>query len=222
MSEKLSGPMLAPNSGAPEQLVVLLHGYGSDGQDLISLAPHLSDILPNALFVAPNAPNPCDMSPSGYQWFPLDLDRDISRLEGAENARPILGAFLSDLWQETGLSAKDTLLVGFSQGAMVSLDVGLRLEEKLLGIISFSGGVIAPQNIADELKSRPPVLLIHGSEDGVVPPRMSILGCEALKEAGVNAQIHISPATAHSISPDGLEAARAFTRGAIAGHRSKS
>lgn len=216
MSEKLSGPMVAPKSGAekPSQLVVLLHGYGSDGQDLISLAPYLQDILPDAMFVAPNAPSACDMNSSGYQWFPLDLDRDISRLEGSANARPVIDGFLKDLWAETGLSAKETLLVGFSQGAMMSLDVGLRLEDDLMGILAFSGGVIDPENISSAITAKPPVLLVHGADDDVVPVRMSVLGCEALKEAGVNAQIHISPATPHSISQDGLEAGRAFVRGA--------
>lgn len=222
MSEKLSGPMLAPKSGAPEQVVVLVHGYGSDGQDLISLAPYLQDILPNALFVAPNAPHACDMNPAGYQWFPLDLDRDISRLQGAETTRPVLGGFLQDLWDETGLSAADTLLIGFSQGAMVSLDTGVRLADRLMGIVSFSGGVISPENLEAEIKTRPPVLLVHGSDDDVVPVKMSIVGCEALKASGVNAQLHISPRTAHSISQDGLEAARAFARGALTARMSKS
>jgi len=198
-----------------------LHGYGSDGHDLISLAPLFQDLLPDALFIAPNAPDVCDMNPSGYQWFPLDLDRDLSRLEGAGKARPVIKGLLADLWAETGLSARDTLLMGFSQGGMIALDVGLRLDGSLMGIISFSGGVIDPETVQRELLARPPVLLVHGAEDDVVPVQLSLVGCEALKLAGVNAQFHLSPNTAHSIAQDGLEAARAFTRGAVGASRQK-
>ena len=210
MSHKLSGPMVAPLSGETKQLVVLLHGYGSDGDDLISLAQYWREMLPDAMFIAPNGPSPCDINPAGYQWFPLDLDREISRLVGSEKIRPVVLEFLEDLWAETGLGAKDTLLGGFSQGAMVALDVGLRLPETLMGIIGFSGGVIDSAEVKNLIKSKPAVCLVHGGEDDVVPAGMSVRGSQALKAEGVEVDLHISPGVGHSIAPDGMEVANAF------------
>lgn len=215
MSMTLTGPMIAPSSGTPRQLVVLLHGYGSDGNDLITLASYWQPVLPEAAFIAPNAPSACDINPAGYQWFPLDLDREISRLTGMEAARPVVQGFLEGLWENTGLGAQDTVLAGFSQGAMLALDTGLRLEERLAGIIAFSGGIPAPEEIGAAIRSKPPVCLIHGAEDDVVPVLMSVRGAEALKKAGVAAELHISPGVGHTIAPDGLEAASAFL-GALA------
>lgn len=210
MSEQLSGPMLPPREGEAQQLVVLLHGYGSDGQDLISLAPYLQDLLPHAAFVAPNAPNACAINPAGFEWFPLDLDREISRLEGIDSTRPVIRSFLTELWNGSGLGPGDTILGGFSQGAMIALDSGLRLDEPLKAILSFSGGIVSPETIGTEIKSKPPVCLVHGEIDDVVPPSMSVQGEKALKEAGVGVQLHLSPGVGHSISPDGLNFARGF------------
>lgn len=213
MTVKLSGPMVGPSSDNPNRLVVLLHGYGSDGNDLIGLAPNWRPVMPDALFVAPNGPHPCDINPQGYQWFPLDLNREISRLTGGAAARPIIEGFLTDLWAETGLGPEDTILGGFSQGAMMALDVGLRLETPLQGIVAFSGGVIDPDNFAEHIKSRPPVCLVHGAEDDVVPVSMSVVGGEVLKKAGLDVTVHVSPGAGHTIAPDGLQVAGEFLRG---------
>lgn len=215
-SEKLSGPMVPSSSGTTKQIVVLLHGYGSDGQDLISLAPYWSQLLPDAMFVAPNAPSKCDINPAGYQWFPLDLDRGISRLTGSEMVRPVVQEFLNSLWEETGLTAAETILVGFSQGAMMVLDVGLRLETPVKGIVAFSGGLISPETIGDAIKSKPPVMFIHGEADDVVPVAMSVLGHQALQGLGVQSHIHISPGSGHTIAQDGMQAATGFI-GELAG-----
>ncbi len=213
MTEKLAGPMVEPESSNPDTLVILLHGYGSDGNDLIALAPYWQDLFPNALFMAPNAPSPCDINPAGYQWFPLDLDREVSRLEGGEIARPPINAFLEQVWLETGLGPKDTILGGFSQGAMMALDVGLRLSDPLKGIVAFSGGLIDPDAMKSEICSHPPVCLVHGGQDDVVPVRMSVAGGETLKEAGCAVTVHISPGVGHAIAPDGLEVAHTFLGG---------
>ena len=131
---KLSGPLLAPRSGAaPKQIVVLLHGYGADGGDLIGLGHHWGQALPDTLFVAPNAPMPCAGNPFGFEWFPLAVDRIAGRIEGARNAAPMITEFLDDLWAQTGLTAADTFLTGFSQGAMMALHVGTALPHKLKG-----------------------------------------------------------------------------------------
>ena len=203
--------MLPPAAGgAPRQAVVLLHGYGSDGNDLIDLGRYWAGALPEALFVAPDAPQPCAGNPFGYQWFALDLDRTISRVTGVPQTRQVLLDFLIGLWAQTGLSARDTFLVGFSQGAMMALHVGLSLDQPLLGIVSFSGALIPPEGFGEGLLARPPVCLVHGDMDQVVDPDLSRQAAAALEAAGYDARLHISAGTAHGISPDGLDFATGF------------
>lgn len=211
---KLSGPMLPPVSGNAKSIVVLLHGYGSDGRDLISLGQFWRDSFPDTMFVAPNAPEVCGGNPYGFQWFPLDLagGRDLARLEGAETAAPVVTAFLHDLWAQTGLTPGQTILGGFSQGAMMALYAGLRLPEPLLGIIACSGLIVSPEKLRTEIVSKPPVLLIHGDIDDVVPAMGSQAALPTLLDLGVETQLHISPGTGHSIAQDGLDAATAFLR----------
>lgn len=206
----LSGPELPPASGTARQLVVVLHGYGADGQDLIGLGEHWRKILPDALFVAPNAHEPCGGAPFGFQWFALDLDRGVARLIGSQAARPVIGAYLDSLWARTGLGPAETVLVGFSQGAMMALDVGLRLPTPLLGIVAFSGMVIAPETLAAEIGSKPPVALIHGEEDPIVPVEGSLAARKVLEELGVPVTLHLSPGMPHTIAPDGLDFATRF------------
>lgn len=209
--QKLSGPMLPPATGGmPRQLVVLLHGYGADGNDLIDLGRYWAQALPEALFVAPNAPEPCAENPFGYQWFALALDRTISRLTGVPASRGVLARFLDELWGQTGLSARDTFLVGFSQGAMMALHVGLSLPEAPLGIVSFSGALIPPEGFGDGLPARPPVCLVHGDSDQVVDPALSREAAETLAAAGYDVSYLVSPGTAHGIAADGLDFATGF------------
>ncbi|MCF6326247.1 MAG: alpha/beta hydrolase [Devosiaceae bacterium] len=212
MSEQLSGPMLAPKTGKAKKLMVLLHGYGSDGNDLIGLARYWQSALPEMLFVAPNAPQKCPMNPAGYQWFDLDLNREISRLTGSKNARPVLQKFLDQLWEQTGFDASETFLVGFSQGGMMALDVGLRLEKQPLGIISFSGGLIGEDNWESDIKIKPPVCLVHGEADDVVPVSMSINSKTRLEKINIKTAMQIEPGLGHTISVEGLGFALAFMR----------
>jgi phospholipase/carboxylesterase len=202
---KLSGPMLPPrDGGAPKQVAVLLHGYGSDGADLIGLAPYWRDVLPGALFVTPNAPEPCRDNPGGYQWFPIDSARPEFRADGAAKARPILAEFLADLWTQTSLAAKDTILVGFSQGAMMALHLGLGLSPPPMGIISFSGALIPPDGVLDRVGSKPPICLIHGDRDGVVDPAFSAEAFALLQSKGFPVRYHVEAGAAHTITEDGL------------------
>lgn len=212
MKETLSGPMVPPKSGKAKKAVVLLHGYGSDGNDLISLAQFWQQEMADAMFVAPNAPDRCDINPMGFQWFPLAVDRVSSRMTGAETARAVIVEFLEALWAQTGLRAADTFLVGFSQGGMMALDVGLRLSAPLSGIVSFSGGLIGVETIEKEIKSKPPVCLIHGKADDVVPFQMSEAGHEALKHLDVKTALRLEPGVGHTISMEGLGFALAFMR----------
>jgi phospholipase/carboxylesterase len=214
---RLSGPMLAPASGTlPRQLVVLLHGYGSDGSDLIALGRHWQELLPDALFVSPNAHEACSENPQGYQWFALDLDRRESLVSGLPMARPVVVEFLKAIWAQTGLTAQDTILVGFSQGAMMALHVGTSLEEQLLGIIAFSGAFVEPEGFMNGNKARPPVCLVHGELDAVVDADLSRQAAEQLAGLGFEVSYHVSPGVGHGISPDGLAFASAFIAGVSA------
>jgi len=208
---KLSGPMVTPKSGAaPRQVVVLLHGYGSDGADLIGLAGPWRDILPDALFVAPNGPAPCAINPGGYEWFPLERDDPDYRVAGARLAQPIIAEFLGDLWRQTGLGPAETLLCGFSQGAMMALNVALTLDTAVMGVVAFSGALIAPADFADYAGPRPPVCLVHGDRDPVVDVEMSVAAAAALNDRGFDVALHISPGSDHTIAQDGLAFASAF------------
>ena len=210
---KLSGPMLAPKSGgAAKQVVVLLHGYGSDGADLIGLAPYWQDALPEALFVSPNAPEQCRQLASGFQWFDVSFvgDRLASRQMGVVNARPVLVDFLNDLWTQTGVAPEQTILAGFSQGAMMALHVGLSLPQRLMGIIAFSGAFLPPEEFGTDAFGRPPVCLVHGDMDEVVDPELSADADVALRLAGFDVSYHVSAGVGHGIAPDGLTFATEF------------
>ncbi|HHB83127.1 MAG TPA: phospholipase [Devosia sp.] len=212
MSAQLSGPMLAPKEGAVKRLVVLLHGYGSDGNDLIALGQYWQPQMPDTLFVAPNAHERCQLNPAGYQWFPLELDKEMSRLKGADTARPVIENFLTSLWAQTGLGPKETFLAGFSQGGMMALNVGLRLEEDLLGILSFSGGLIGEDNGMEGITAKPPICLVHGTADDVVPVSLSQNSLITLKEKGYKVAMHLDKGGGHAISAEGLGFALAFMR----------
>lgn len=205
---KLSGPMLPPKSGGmPKQLMVLLHGYGADGRDLIGIGGEWRDAYPDMLFVSPNAPWPCGRNPGGFEWFALS-DRPVEdfRREGADMARPVIVNFLIDLWAQTGLSARDTVLAGFSQGAMMALHTALSLDQAVRAVLSFSGALIPPA----QPWATPPVALIHGDLDGVVPVRLSYDAETALKAAGVETELFIEPGMSHGIAPEGLGFAGRF------------
>lgn len=212
---KLSGPMIAPADGeAPDSAVVLLHGYGSDGHDLIALAPHWQPILPRALFVSPHAPEPAAMTAMGHQWFKIDFagDRLASRQTGVIAARAVVAEFLGDLWSQTGVTPGRTILAGFSQGAMMALHVGMSLPsgQALMGVIGFSGAFVPPEGFGREDLARPPVCLVHGDLDEVVDPNLSAEASAVLGAAGVHVDYHISRGVGHGISPDGLQFASDF------------
>jgi phospholipase/carboxylesterase len=208
---KLNGPLLPPRSGRPAtQAVILLHGYGADGSDLISLGQHWGQLLPDAMFIAPNAPEPCAGSPFGFQWFALNVDRIAGRIEGAKTAAPILKEFLADLWAQTGIAPAQTILAGFSQGAMMALHVGTSLAEELAGIIAFSGAFVPADGFAEGKFAKPPVTLIHGELDQVVDADLSRQAATELSASGFEVSLHISANTAHGIAPDGLDFATSF------------
>ncbi|MDP9195670.1 MAG: prolyl oligopeptidase family serine peptidase [Pseudomonadota bacterium] len=194
----------------PDSLVILLHGLGADGQDLISLAPELAAAAPSAAFVAPDAPWPCDMAPFGYQWFSLQ-DRDAGRVyAGVQTAFGILQGFLDTMADRYGVPGNRTVLAGFSQGAMMALHAGLRQQKGCAGVVAWSGALTGPEHLATETVSRPPVLVIHGAEDEIVPPQVFEPAVRALEGAGVPVEGHMLPGLGHGIDPRGLDLARNF------------
>ncbi len=218
-SPSLNGPRVAPANGAKaDRLVVLLHGYGADGNDLIGLAPHWQRLLPTAAFVSPHAPEPCAMSPmGGYQWFPISrLDPD-EIWRGVQSAAPVLEAFLDQELERLGLDASRLALVGFSQGTMMSLHVGLRRKTAPACIVGFSGALAGPDRLPGDITAKPPVMLIHGDADQTVPIAAMHLAAQTLGQVGVQVQWHTSHGVAHGIAPDGLELGGRFLADAFAG-----
>ena len=221
---KLDGPRVAPAEGPARQLVVLLHGYGADGQDLVDLGRQWQGLLPNAAFVAPNAPTRVPGSPFGYQWFGLEgYDPDLQRrdpqaaeqryagmLVKAEEAAPAIDAFLDAELAALGLTGENLALVGFSQGTMMSLHVGLRRRVAPAAIVGFSGMLVGAPSLPSQIKSRPPVLLAHGQADPMVPANLLFLAMWALAASGVTVQAMLTPNLGHGIDPGGLQRAGFF------------
>jgi phospholipase/carboxylesterase len=208
----ISGPVLPPRSGGPpKQLVLLLHGYGADGEDLIGLGEPLGEALPDALFAAPNAPFRCAQNPFGYEWFALDFEQMQESVRvGTPTARQVVVEYLEDIWTRTGLGPAQTFIAGFSQGAMLALHVGLSLPEPVLGIASFSGALVPPAGFDAGTLPKVPVGLIHGELDNVVDPALTQQAAEALRARGYEVSLHVSRGLGHGIAPDGLQFATAF------------
>lgn len=215
MSE-LTGPGWGPaDGGAPRQLVVLCHGLGADGHDLIDLAPFWGRTLPGAAFAAPDAPEGCDMSPYGRQWFSV-ADRTPARLAaGAELARAALDRFIDAELARRGLPPDAYALMGFSQGAMMALHTGLRRAVPPRAILAFSGALLAPERLG-EATARPPVLLVHGEDDEVVPIARSRAAQAALEAGGHNVSALWCPRLGHGIDDGGLSTGALFLQRAFA------
>jgi phospholipase/carboxylesterase len=218
MLPRLSGPSRRPAGGdKPTRLVILLHGLGADGNDLIGLAPYWARLLPSAEFLSPNAPFPCDMAPHGYQWFGSQDRSPEAVLGGVRAAAPILDAFIDEAIAERKLTDSDVALVGFSQGAMMSLFVGLRRLRPVAGVIGFSGRLIAPELLSSELRSRPRTLLVHGTDDPLVPYSSLAAAEAALTAAGVPVETLTCSGVGHSIDEEGLRRGGLFLRDVLSG-----
>lgn len=213
--EAMTAYILKPASGnPPKSLVVLLHGLGSNGQDLISLAPEWAGALPNTIFVSPDAPFALDMAPypmpGAYQWFSLqDRDPDVM-LEGLKMAKPLLDSFLEKLLQRYDIAEENCALAGFSQGTMLSLYVGPRQEKPLAGVLGFSGALLGGENLNFDDTHRIPIHIIHGEADDVVP----VMAWEAAKKSleinGFSVSGHTTPGLGHGIDEAGIESGREF------------
>lgn len=206
---KLDGPSLEPKSGTAKQLVVFLHGYGADGNDLIEIGRAWQGLLPDAAFVSPHAPRPCGQSPMGREWFPLTFRDPNERWLGVNAAAPALNAFLDAELKRRNLPSEALALVGFSQGTMTALHVGLRRAVAPAAIVGYSGMLVVPETgnpetFAAEITSRPPVLLIHGDQDQTIPVQALMHAAQGLAALEVPAEWHISAGVAHGIDQEGL------------------
>ncbi|MBR9839949.1 MAG: prolyl oligopeptidase family serine peptidase [Rhodobacteraceae bacterium] len=216
MTRVLNTGRREPVSGETRSCVVFLHGYGANGADLLGLAEPMGEHLPDTLFVAPDAPEACAGAPFGFQWFPIpwiDGSSEEESMQGMGRAVEDLNAFLDALMVDEDLLPEQVALFGFSQGTMMALHVAPRREDEFAGVVAFSGRLLQPELLADELVSRPQILLVHGDQDDVVPPESLPAAAEALQGAGwKEVYAHIQKGTAHGIAPDGLGVALAFLR----------
>jgi len=211
----LSGPRLPPAKGPATHLVVLLHGYGADGNDLIGLAEHWREFLPGAVFVAPNAPDRVPGAPSGFQWFPISRIDPHEMQNGVAAAAPGIEAFLDAELAKLNLPPERLVLVGFSQGTMLALHLGLRRAVAPAAIVGFSGLLAGPPPAQGP---RPPVLLTHGDADTVIPASAMFTAAITLGAAGVPLQWHLARGMGHGIDQDGLVMAGLFMALAFGGH----
>lgn len=201
-------------------LVVMLHGVGSNGQDLISLAPLMAPKLPGVKFVSPDAPFACDMVPQGYpdsyQWFSLQSRDPQDLLTGVQNAFPLVEDFLEGLTQRFNVPYSKLVLLGFSQGTMTSLYTAPRLKESIAGVLGYSGALIWEKETKKEDLKYMPIRLIHGQADDVVPPKSWGAATETLKEYGYDVDGHITPRLTHSIDQKGIDSGLSFLKKVLA------
>ena len=218
-AEQMDGPRHGREAGQADALVVLLHGLGADGNDLIGLAPHLAQVLPGAAFVSPHAPYPCDMAPFGRQWFSLQTREPARILAGVQDAAAHLNAFLDREREAYGLAEDRLALIGFSQGSMMAMQVALRRVQPCAAVIAYSGMLVGAERLGAEIKSRPPVLLVHGEADEVVGFSAMAAAEQALKANGVAVTALARPGLGHGIDEAGIGAAMALLRETLTGDR---
>jgi len=212
----LDGPRLDPPAGGPpRQLVVFLHGYGADGNDLIGLGREWAQSLPHAAFVSPNAPEPCGMAPMSRQWFDLSLGDMALIAEGVKRAAPALQAFLNAELKRYELPASALGLVGFSQGTMMALAVGLARKPAPAAIVGYSGALATVEALPMP-GSGPDILLVHGDRDEVIPVDAMLMAREQLAQAGLPVEWHVAEGIGHGIDGEGLRLGGAFLKHAFA------
>ncbi len=213
MTLKLSGPFKLPfGIKKPDKLFIFLHGVGSDGHDLISLAEEYSEHFPSAVFLSPNAPFAYDMYPMGYQWFSLKDYNPDKLYQGVQIALPILKQYIDENLEKFNLHYKDLVLIGFSQGSMMALQLAPRLEENCFGVIGFSGALIKPEEIKKEKKSSPPICLIHGEQDEVVTIDRHYQAAKDLEKVGLLHEEHVIKNLGHSINQQALNLSIEFLK----------
>ena len=225
MAAALDGPRLEPRAGQARQLVVFLHGYGADGNDLIALGQEWQQLLPNAAFVSPHAPEACAGAPMGKQWFELTFRNPDERWLGVNKAMPALQTFLDAELTRRQLAPEALALVGFSQGTMMALHAGLRRAKAPAAIVGYSGLYVTPEGqegptrAQSEIRVRPPVLLVHGAQDELIPAQALFISANLLSAAEVPVEWHLSQGVGHGIDGEGLRHGGEFLARAFGGRR---
>tara|TARA_Y100000590_G_scaffold202563_1_gene230021 strand:- start:168 stop:824 length:657 start_codon:yes stop_codon:yes gene_type:complete len=205
-----SVPPLSKNK--PKQVVVLCHGYGGDGKDISTLAINWQRFLPDAIFLCPNAPEVCSINPNGYQWFDLTIEREEVILEKSLVAEEKLNRFLNQVLDNLQLESKNLALVGFSQGCMISIQLGLKRKKQVNCLIGYSGKVINQKHLSDNINSRPKIFLMHGQNDTIVSPTYLLEAKEYLKNHGINARTKIFKNCEHKIPVEGVSLGLGFLK----------
>ena len=196
----------------PKQVVVLCHGYGGDGKDISTLAINWQRFLPDAIFLCPNAPEVCSINPNGYQWFDLTIEREEVILEKSLVAEEKLNRFLNQVLDNLQLESKNLALVGFSQGCMISIQLGLKRKKQVNCLIGYSGKVINQKHLSDNINSRPKIFLMHGQDDTIVSPTYLLEAKEYLKNHGINARTKIFKNCEHKIPVEGVSLGLGFLK----------
>ena len=212
----IDGPRLQPAAGgAPKSLVVFLHGYGADGNDLLGIGREWAQALPHTAFVSPHAPWLCAGAPTGREWFPLTMRDPQEFSHGVAAARPSLDAFLDGELRRHDLDESALALVGFSQGTMLALHAGPLRPRRLAGIVGYSGLLADPKALIAGTIQKPPVMLIHGDRDDLIPVAAIFSAAQGLSAAEIPVEWHVSPGIPHGIGPDGLELGLSFLKRAL-------
>jgi phospholipase/carboxylesterase len=224
MAGELDGPRVAPARGPARQLVVFLHGYGADGNDLIEIGKAWQTLLPQAAFVSPHAPRPCGQAPMGREWFPLTFRNPEERWDGVNTAAPGLESFLEAELARHQLPSSALALVGFSQGTMMALHVGLRRAVAPAAIVGYSGMLVLKddtdiEGYKPQVRARPPVLLVHGDADDLIPAQALFHATEALAALEIPVEWHMSAGVGHGIDPEGLRHGGEFLARRLRGMR---
>ena len=216
MTDILKGPVKQSISGINNEIVIFFHGYGADGSDLISLSDAFSKILPNSVFYSPNAPQKCEMGGFGYQWFPIkqknDGSLDLNAKNEILNSVKLINYYIDKIESDTGISSKNFILIGFSQGTMMVLETLLSREKKISAVVGFSGGFLNVKNNVSKINLDTPILLVHGDEDNVVPMEMTKMAKKNLNSLGYFVNTYFSKGLGHGISLDGLAEATKFLK----------
>lgn len=215
MARNLKTLRRASATGKDSSLMILLHGYGADGDDLMGLATQMAPYFPDTVFVAPDAPEKCAGNAAGFQWFSVpqvDSSTEDNAVAGMVQSAEDLDAYLDQMMQAEGVSADKTVLFGFSQGTMMALQVAPRRQDSLAAVVGFSGSLMLPDALRDEVVTRPPVMLLHGDKDEVVPPEALSKAEFALDTLGFEVYAFVMENAAHGIASDGLSVATGFMR----------
>lgn len=210
---ELSGPEAAPASGGPaKQLIIFVHGYGANGEDLISLSRYYAQVAPDAAFISPDAPYRCDGAPMGFQWYDVWMKDPAERLAAIRSSGEVFDNFVTGQLARHGLSEDKLVLIGFSQGTMMSLFTAPRRENAIAGIVGYSGRMESADTLKAEIRSKPPVVMVHGDSDELLAVSEMETAAATLRDCGVEIDTHIRPGLGHGIDEEGIRVGLAFVQ----------